>query len=240
MSLMELCRTLESTLAQLEAARRGALDGEAIDERTRQWTMTSDDLRSARQRAEWLQIDLMHLAFYPDQLAYTRDLAQQAAQRLEQRQSVEVLTEEDLWVRLLQTTQKTAALARDQVKLGWRLRLEEYQQLSPTQQLRATASPVPQNAMLLEEYDAQYRNASRLAALEAPKSASDPGNLFETIKTCRTLAAQLEFNAPKEVEDFFRAINAGSASLALVTPTVLVWLADNDQLDRFAVRSSGR
>lgn len=240
MNLMELCRILDSTISQLDAARRGALDVEAIDERMQQWSARSDDLRSARQRAEWLQIDLTQVASYPDQFAYTRDLAQQAAQLLEQRQSVEVLTEEDLWVRLLQTTQKTAALAWDQVKLGWRLRLEEYQQLSPTQQLRATASPVPQNAVLLEEYDAQYRNASRLAALEAPKSASDPGNLFQAIETCRTLAAQLRFDAPKEVEVFFRAINAGSASLALVTPTVLVWLANNDQLGRYAVRSSGR
>ncbi|NNU44777.1 hypothetical protein [Ramlibacter montanisoli] len=37
MKLMELCSSLESTLAQLETARRGAQDGEAIEHRMQQW-----------------------------------------------------------------------------------------------------------------------------------------------------------------------------------------------------------
>lgn len=240
MNLMESCRSLESTLLQLEAARRGAQDGEAIDQRIKQWDDRRSDLLSARQRAGWLHVDLSQVAPYSDQFAYTQQLAQQAAERLDQRPDIEVLTEEDLWVRLLQTAQKTAGTAWEQVKSTWRLKVEEFHQLTPTYQLRATASPLPQNDVLLAGYEVQYRTASRLAGMEAPKSAGEPEAFTLTVNTCKALAAQLRFDAPKEVEEFFRAINAGGASLSLVTPTVLAWLAEGDQLSMYTVRSTAR
>lgn len=240
MSLMELCRSLESTLAQLDAARRGAQDGEAIDQRTQQWTERLAELQSARQRADWLQIDLSQVANYPAQFEYTRRLAQEAAQRLEQRAEMDALTEEGLWARLLQTAQTAAGGAWEEVKRAWRIKVEEFHQLTPLQQLRATASPLPQNGALLAAYEVHHRAASRLAGLEAPKSPSDPETLAQAINTCKALSAQLDFHAPEEIAVFFRALNAGGASLALVTPTVLAWIADNDQLDRYVVRSIGR
>jgi hypothetical protein len=240
MNLMELCSSLETTLAQLEAARRGAQDGEAIDQRTQQWNEKLGELEAARQRADWLHVDLSQLASYPEQFTYTRQLAHEAAERLERRPSIEALTEGDLWVRLLQTAQKTADAAWDQVKRAWALKVEEFRQLTPSHQLRATASPLPQNDALLANYEAQYRTASRLAAVEHPRSASDPEAFAQAIDSCKEIAGQLRFDAPADVEQFFRALNAGGASLALVTPTVLAWLSENDQLGKYVVRSSAR
>jgi hypothetical protein len=240
MSLTELCANLDSTLAQLAVAREGAQDGEAIDQRMRQWQEKVGELQSARTRADWLAVDLSHAAPYPEQLAYTRQLAQQAAERLEQRMNVATLTEENLWVRLLQTTQKAADCALEQVRHAWKQKVEEFRLLIAFHQLQATASPLPQNEALLAEYEVLYRSASRLAALEVPKSAGDPDALAQAIDRCKALAAQLRFDAPKDVEEFFRAINAGGASLALVTPTVLTWLADNEQLGKYTVRSANR
>jgi hypothetical protein len=240
MNLLELSKSLESTLAQLQAARSGARDGEAIDRRTKQWSTELADLQSANQRAIWLSVELSKLPSFPEQFAYTRQLARQAAERLDERPDVEVLIEEDLWVRLLQTTQKTAATAWTEVKRAWAWRVEEFNQLTLPQQLRVTASPLPQNAELLTKYEENFRAASRFAAMESPKTADQPASFVQAIDTCRSLAAQLSFDAPAEVEEFFRAISAGSASLALVTPSVLAWLAENDQLSRYGVRSSGR
>jgi hypothetical protein len=240
MSLLELCEGLESTLFQLERARRGAKDGDAIDQRAKQWNEKRSDLLSARQRAGWLQLDLSQLAPFTDQFTYTQSLAQEAAKQLEKGRDIKVLTEADLWVRLLQTAQQAAGSAWQEVKRAWKLKVEDFQQLTPTHQLRATASPLPQNDVLLAQYDAHYRTASRLAALETPKTASDPGAFDLAISNCKLLAGQLSFDAPKDVEEFFRAINTGGASLTLVTPIVLTWLADNDQLSKFTVRSSGR
>jgi hypothetical protein len=240
MNMTELCSTLESTLKQLEVARRGAQDGEAVDHRARQWSERLGDLQSARERADWLHVDLSQVALYSEQFTYTQQLAKEAVQRLEQRSDIGALTEGDLWVRLLETAQKTANATLEQVKRSWTLKAEEFRQLTPSHQLRATASPLPQNDTLLSDYEVQYRVASRLAGQEGPKSAADPEAFSQAIETCGGLAAKLRFDAPKEVEEFFRAINAGGAALTLVTPTVLAWLADNDQLGRYTVRSSAR
>lgn len=240
MNLLEMSKALESTLAQLQAARSGARDGEAIDQRTKQWNGELAELRSASQRAGWLGVQLSQLPPYTEQFAYTRELAEQAAKRLDQRPDVEVLTEEDLWVRLLQMTEKTAATAWAEVKRVWALRVEEFNQLTPSQHLRITASPLPKNEALLAEYEVHFRAASRFAAMEVPKTSDQPAAFAQAIDMCRSLAAQLSFDAPTEVEEFFRAISAGNASLVQVTPAVLAWLAENDQLSRYAVRSSGR
>lgn len=240
MNLLELSKGLGLTLGQLDAARRGTRDGEAIDQRMQQWNAERADLQAVRQCAGWVGVDLSKAAPYPEQLAYTRQLAEQAAERLEKHPDIAVLTEEDLWVRLLQTANKTAATAWIEVKRAWAQRVQEFRRLTPQDQLRATASPLPQNAVLLAEYEVHYRTGSRFAAMEAPKSADDPQSFAQVIDKCRSLAAKLRFDAPAEVEEFFRAINAGGASLALVTPTVLAWLAENDQLGRYTVRGSGR
>ena len=240
MSLLESCKGLESTLLQLEAARRGAKDLDAIDQRAKQWDEKKSALLSVLQRASWLQVNLSQLAHYPEQFTYTQSMAHEAAQRLEERPDIEVLTVEDLWVRLLQTAQKTSGVALEEVKRVWKIKGEEFQQLTPTHQLRVTASPLPQNGILLAQYEVHYRTASRLAAQEVPRTADDPDALAQAVANCKTLAGQLKFDAPKDVEEFFRAINTGGASLALVTPIVLAWLADNDQLSRYTVRSNGR
>src|SRR5690606_6862715 len=125
--------------------------------------------------------------------------AREAVERLEQRRDIEGLTEHDLWARLLETVEKAASLAYEQTKDAWRLCAKGLDELTPCSQLRATVSPVPQNDVLLAQYEEHYRTASRLAALEAPRSAGDRDILADAITTCKDLIAQLKFDAPKDV-----------------------------------------
>jgi hypothetical protein len=240
MSLVDLHNELAATLVRLEAARKGAQDVEDVDRRAQQWTEKLGGLERARQRASWLNVDLSEVPPYPERFAYAQELAREAAGRLEQRRDIEGLTEHDLWVRLLETVEKATSLAYEQTKNVWRLCAEGFDELTPPSQLRATASPVPQNDVLLAQYEEHYRTASRLAALEAPRSAGDREILADAVTTCKGLIAQLKFDAPKDVEEFFRAVNAGGASLALVTPTVLAWLAESGLLERYVVRGRER
>jgi hypothetical protein len=240
MNLTQLCGGLDSSLSQLEAARRGAQDGEAIDQRRQQWGDRLSTLQSARQRAIWLQVDLSRVPPFEEQFAHTQRLADQAAKLLVQHADISALTEDNLWVRLLQTAQNAADTAWEHAKRAWSVRVEQFHQLTSPQQLRITASPLPQNEAVLVEYEIQYRSASRLAGLETPKSANDPDTLSQSIDRCRELASRLRFDAPKDVEEFFRAINEGRATLVHVTKDVLTWLADNGQLGAYTVRSSSR
>jgi hypothetical protein len=222
----------------LEAARRGTREAEAIELRKKQWQDKLDGLLAAQQRAGWLEIDLLQVDTFPELVNRTRELAQEAVTRLAAHPDTEVLTKEDLWASLLQTAQNAADTALAEVKLNWSERVDHFHQLTPTQQLRTTASALPQNKERLAEYELQYQAASLLAAIAVPKSANNAQALSAAIVGCRLIASELCFDAPQEVDEFFRAVNAGGASLALVTPTVLTWLEENDQLGGYTVRAS--
>jgi hypothetical protein len=240
MNLHDLCSGLNVTLMQLEAARRGADQGAAIDQRQKQWTAALAALQAARSRADWLEIDASQVQGFIAPWTHTQDLAEQAAQRLEANPDIDVLTQEDLWVRLLQTAQSSAETLAQAVRQRWAELVAPFSELTPVNQLRASASPVPQNQALLEVYETDYRIASRLASLDQPRTDADPQALAQSLESCRQAAAGLRFDVPAEVETFFRAVNAGGASMTLVTSTVLAWLGENDQLRHYMVRGSAR
>lgn len=238
MTLLELCNDLDSTIVQLEDARRGTREAEAIELRKKQWQDKLDGFLKAQQCADWLEIELSQVDTFPELFFQTRQMAMEAVTRLEARPDTTVLTEEGLWARLLQTVQNAAEAALAEVKRNWSKRVDDFRQLTPPHQLRSTASALPQNEALLIAYERQYQAGSLLAAIDAPKSAKNAQSLSEAIGGCRLIATQLCFDAPAEVDEFFRAVNAGGASLALVTPTVIAWLENNDQLGGYTVRSS--
>lgn len=240
MSLAALCRDLSSTLVQLEAARRGVNDGAAIDERRQQWSAKLAPLAATRERASWLGLEVAAVPEYAGQLLRTKQLAAEAAARLEVTPEISALTGEDLWVRLLQSAEGAAQSLSEAVKAQWAQAAAAFRELTPTEQLRITASPLPENERLLAAYEMDFRQASRLAAQEFPRTAEDPAALVAAITACKTAMVGLRFDAPEEVEAFFRALNAYAAHLGLVTPTVLAWLTENGDLENYTVRRSGR
>jgi hypothetical protein len=240
MSLAVLCRDLSSTIAQLEAARRGVSDGAAIDERRSQWSAKLARLQGARERASWLGLEPAVIPDYVGQFQRVRELAAEAIARLEDRADVAALTGDDLWVRLLQSADGAAENLWQAVKERWAQAAARLQELTPPNQLRITASPLPENERLLLVYEANFRQAGRLAGQEFPRTADDPGALDAAIAACKEAAAGLRFDAPADVEAFFRALNAHSAHLGLVTGAVLDWLAENGELQSYVVRRAGR
>ena len=240
MNLRELLEGLNSSLTQLDLARRVGRDSAAIESRLRQWLSELAKMQSAHERAAWLEIEPSLVERYGEQLSYTRQLTEEAAQRLEATPDVSVLTEEDLWVRLLQAANKSAETILGAVKQRWATKVAQFKELTPPNLLRATAPALPQNEEALGDYDKNYGSASRLAAIEFPKTPSDPDELAQSIERCKAAAARLRFDAPTDVQVFFRAVNAGGASMTLVTPTVLVWLEENDQLHKYTVRGNAR
>lgn len=240
MSLAVLCKDLSSTLAQLEAARRGVNDGAAIDERRQQWSAKLAPLQAVRERASWLGLVPAAVPEHAVQFLRTKELAAEAAARLETTPEIAALTGDDLWVRLLQSAEDAAHSLSEAVKERWAQAVTAFRELTPPDQLRITASPLPANERLLSAYEVDFRQAGRLAAQEFPRTADDPAALEAAIASCQTAAAGLRFDAPEEVETFFRALNAHGAHLGLVTPTVLAWLAENGDLQNYIVRRSGR
>jgi hypothetical protein len=240
MNLLQMCQGLDNSLLELEMARRGAHDGAAINERNQQWLAELASLQRAKLGRDWLQFVIDKDAPYNNQIIETAQLAEEAANRLEENSNVECLTEGDLWIRLLQTTNTTAKTLFDLVKLNWIDEISIFHKLTPYNQLRSTASILPQNLSPLNDYETNYKIAERLSKQDSPKTEQDITQFKQSVKNCIDAAAKLCFDAPDEVIEFFRAVNTGGASLNLVTPVVLTWLKDNDQLLKYIVRGNGR
>ncbi|MNT95810.1 hypothetical protein D3C72_2377640 [compost metagenome] len=51
------------------------------------------------------------------------------------------------------------------------------------------------------------------------------------------LREQLKGTAPEAIRLFLKAIESGGASLDLITPEVMEWLRENDDPNRFVVKS---
>jgi hypothetical protein len=235
-----MCQGLDNSLIELEIARRGAHDGAAINELNQKWLTEVAILQKAKLGRDWLQFDIDQDTPYNKQITETAYLAEEAAKRLEEHSNIECLTEGDLWIRLLQTTNATAKTLIELVKLKWIDEISKFHQLTPYNQLRSTASLLPQNLSPLNDYESNYRIAEHLAKLDSPKTEQDLTHFRQSVKNCIDAAAKLCFDAPDEVIEFFRAVNTGGASLNLVTSVVLTWLKDNDQLLKYIVRGSGR
>lgn len=236
MSLIDQCNELDASLEQLDSVRRGASDGAAIDKRYEQWHGHLTALQNARDRAAWLEVEEAQLADYSVKLAHATELAAQAARTLAATSDIGVLTHEDLWARLLKTSESAGEILSVHIAQRWAEEKAAFSTLTPAHQLEATASPLPQNSEHLRHYREAYSNASRLANLNAPKTSTDRTSLRAAIQQCVDAASKVRFDAPEDVAAFFRAVNSGGALMSLVTPTVLQWLTENDQLQRYVVR----
>ncbi|MFN3629365.1 MAG: hypothetical protein ACK4XK_04790, partial [Casimicrobiaceae bacterium] len=106
--------------------------------------------------------------------------------------------------------------------------------------LEATLPQTPANKQALDGYRAKYRDYRKLASQAAPRSATDGENLEHVVRECRSALATVQRDVPKEVDEFFRSVDAYTATLAHVTPNVLRWLEDNGQLVRYQVRMAAK
>jgi hypothetical protein len=221
---------------QLEMARRGAHEGAAIDERYQQWISELVVLQKAKECCNWLQINIQINDLFIEKMALSTQLAETAAQRLIESSTIESLTSEDLWVRLLQTTNNSAQLLLASIKQKWADEVSQFSKLTPPLQLKATTSLLPQNEVPLSDYEANYKIADRFSKMEIPSTSQDLSNFLLALNNCVEAAKKLCFDAPETVIEFFRAVNSGGANLSLVTPEVLAWLSENRQIQNYLVR----
>lgn len=239
MRLHEATQRLVGTLTDIDHARRGLQEAARIEARLEEWSQALGALQSAQRQADWLNISLDDVHSFNEPSAHMQQLAQVAAERLSANRNVEDLLSEDLWIRLLQTVKSAMRAVKNEVASAWASLAQEFRALTPYRQLHATVAPLPQNRTLLEAYRSQYEDGARLANLPEPRSGDDQTRIREIVANCKQIVTQLTYDAPAEVGEFYRSINAGTASLEHVTPEVLAWLSSNDNLRNYVVRSSG-
>lgn len=238
-TLLARCRAATAIVAQVEAARRNQHVRARLEQRTREWNEQRSKLAAAHGRAEWIDLQPAEIAQFVQMHEQLSRFARQALDRLGNGLDVTTLTEDPLWAKLLNLAQGAADALDGAVQARWHEFVDNLGALESPTALEATLPKTPANVEALDAYRPKYSEFKKLSDQSVPRSSEDKSRLEGVIAEGRTVLSNLQRNVPKEVDDFFRAVNANAASLALVTPTVLHWLAENRQLNRYQVRIAG-
>jgi hypothetical protein len=169
-----------------------------------------------------------------------RQNAQKVLSRLLEKEDIKELTRDAAWTRLLNACQGLTEELDAAGRKAWRAHLEQLGTLENPATLRLRTPPTPSNDDALRAYQVSYAASSAIACLELPRSPDDLVQISAHVASCRQAFARIAFDLPDEVKAFYVAINAGTATLAHVTPAVAKWLGEQGHLDRFRVRSSGQ
>ncbi|MDM4769073.1 hypothetical protein [Solimonas sp. SE-A11] len=235
-TMLQRAQAVGSMLSDLENERRNIHVRGKLELRTQEWKVRRDKLAAAQLKAEWVEFAPEQAPPIAESWNQLRRNAGEALSRLESGDDVSKLTEDPLWTRLLGSAENATGLLNAAVSEEWRRFVDELGALESPEKLEATLPKTPANRRVLQAYAPGYAEFRKLAGQEMPRSPGDKESLRQAISGSREVLSGLERNVPEEVENFFRAIDAGSATLSLITPSLLRWLEANGQLDNYQVR----
>lgn len=239
-TLLQRCQVLDTKLKSLTRAKRHADDHRLIQQRTQEWKDRNEKLKALKSRTACLVLAAEDVKVVSTKRAALRQNAVKILERLQQDDDINELTRDAAWTRLLNSSEGLTEDLGAASRKAWRAYLEEQGTLEMPDALRSRTPQTPQNDDALRTYRASYAAYDAIARLSLPRTAEDLTQLISHVVACRQAFALLTFDLPAEVKRFYEAVNAGTATLTQVTPSVLEWLAEHGHLDRFRVRSAGQ
>jgi hypothetical protein len=239
-SLLARCEAVATLVADVDTARRNQHARARLEERTREWDEQRGKLTGSQGRAEWAGLLPGEVTQFVQKRVQLARTAKEAVERLATNEDVTALTEDPLWTRLLKSAASATEVLDEAVRAAWRDFVDKLGALDTPATLEATLPKTPINSQVLAAYRSVFADFKRLSDLSLPRSADDRAKLEHSAAECRKALANVQRDVPKEVDAFFRAVDAYCATLAFVTPEVLQWLSDNGQLDRYQVRIAGK
>lgn len=238
-TLLQRGQLLNAKLRSLSLAKRHADDTLLIQQRTQEWNDQNQRLEALKSRIACLTLVNEDAKMVSAKRSALRQNAGTILERLQQNDDIKELTRDAAWRRLLNSSEGLSEILEAAGQRAWRTYVDEQGTLENPDSLRLRAPPMPQNENALQTYQASFAAYKAIARLPMPRTTEDLTQLSTHVDACRLAFAQITFDLPAEVRCFYDAINAGSATLAEVTPSVLKWLAEHGHLERFRVRSAG-
>jgi hypothetical protein len=236
-TLVQRCQTLEAKIKSLAQAKSLANDLTHIQQRTEEWQTCHSALRVLRTQAAPLNLAIEDALTVASKMDTFRQNAHTVLTRLLEKKDIKELTRDAVWKRLLRSCEGFTETLDAAARKAWRAHLEQLGTLEDPSTLRQRTPPTPSNDEALRAYQLNYAAFSAIARLGLPRSAEDLAQISTHMTSCRQAFARIAFDLPDEVRAFYVAINAGTATLTHVTPTVSKWLGEQGHLDRFRVRN---
>jgi len=239
-TLLQRCKAVTAKVEQLTLAQRHANQQRLVQERTREWKGRLEKLQAVKVRTSCLSLDTEADRRVDAKRAHLRHNASQVLERLKSNGDIAQLTDDASWTRLLASVEGLTEELENSGELAWRSHIEKLGAVEDPAWLRQRAPSTPMNDAAIAAYQKHYGVYSGLVRPALPRSAGDLAQLSQILDACRTEAAKVTFDVPPDVQRFFQAIQSDSATLAVLTPSVLEWLGENGQLEHYRIRSVGR
>lgn len=199
------------------------------------WSERKRKVGEVVEKLSWLRIAV---AEEPDlQMAQEvlRGLAGDAWTLLSNTDDVQAVSKGDLWTRLLNSAAGMTTKTETVVRQVWALRIEESGVVDSPERIEEQMPKSPANMSTLQDYKQLYERYKVLRTQFSPKSSEDLTALRESALQLQELLQKIDLELPDDVRKFYRGLNCG-AGLELLTPTVLSWLKEKDDISRFVVR----
>lgn len=236
-TLLQRCQTLEAKMKSLAQAKGVANDLSHIQQRTKEWQIRHAALMGLRTQTAPLTFADQDAATLAAKGKAFRQNAYMVLSRLLEKGDIKELTRDAVWTRLLKSCEGLTKEFDAAGRKAWKAFLEQLGTLEDPTTLRSRTPPTPSNDDALRAYQVDYAAFEAISRLQLPRSADDLVQISAHVASCRLAFDRIAFDLPDEVKAFYAAINAGTATLAHVTPNVSKWLGEQGYLDRFRVRS---
>ncbi len=229
---------VDALVGEVETSRRNQHVRARLEQRAREWDEHRSKLIVCQGRAEWAGLQLEHVTAFAQKRQQLALIAKEASARLTTGEDVTALTEDPLWTRLLKSAVTATEVLDEAVRRAWREHVENLGSLDSPGMLEASLPKTPTNRQALETLRPLYAEFKKLSEHPTPRGPDDKLRLEKLVTECRQVLTKLQRDVPREVDEFFRAVDAFAATLSNVTPQVLRWLDENGQLGRYQVRIS--
>jgi hypothetical protein len=236
-TLLQRCENVASEVRKLALAQRHASQQQQVQERSREWSKSHGALMRVQARIACLTLPAEARRRVDEKREHLRHNATRVLDRLQSLGDIAELTADDAWMRLLASVEGLAEEIENAGRTAWRACIDEQGTLETPEWQRSRAPMTPGNREAIAAYEKHYDTYANLVKQGLPRGESDVAQLLQAIAACRAEAAEITFDVPPDVQRFFQAIQLGNATLACITTGVLQWLAENELLDRYRIRS---
>lgn len=227
-------------MAGLERAKQANIarqESAELSRRRAEWSEHKAHQLRLKDRHSWIPLSPAATASVAAENTKVRPLALEAAKRL-QEEGVQGLTKDDLWMRLGASAASAVKVTEEALRSAWQLQVEAIGDFEePTSiERKVKSAPSPGNLAAFEDYKRAHFNYRSVVKQPLPSDPSALSVLNEAAATLRKVRERFDFSMPLEVKHFLEALEYGGAALGLLTPAVLDWLKQNDDINRFVIR----
>jgi hypothetical protein len=237
-SILQRFQQLNQQLNNLSLAKQNMDVVRRIQERSAEWKTVKEKLDRHEASAQILSLDEGQ---FPALLLKRKAVRRHAAdirQRLQAASDVAGVTQDETWRKLLSSVTGLTEMLETAAREAWKRAVEEYGGLEQPSTVRAQMPLTSENESAARRYDDSFRMFQELARLSLPRSPSDLKNLKAHADACRQAYGFITFNVPEDVRDFLKAIQEDSATVEHLTPAVIEWLKEKQQLALYRIRRS--